>query len=143
MDRLRNYSITPRRLQRGVTLMELMIVVVIVGILASIAYPAYQDYGRRAKRAEGRGALLDATTRLERYYSDNNQYAALATANVATSSEKGHYTLSIALGPNNQSHTLTATPASFSDPDCGALTLTNAGVQGNSGSGTVAECWGK
>ena len=134
---------------RGFTLIELMIVVAVVGILAGVAYPAYQESGRRAKRSDGRGALLDAVTRLERFYSDNNQYtnnwgAAPAGANIASTSEKGHYTLTIgALGANNQTYTLTATPVGFADSKCGNFTLTNAGVQGKSGTDTVEYCWGK
>ena len=47
-----------KQLQKGFTLIELMIVVAIIGILAAVALPAYQDYTARAKMSE---AILAAS----------------------------------------------------------------------------------
>ena len=51
-----------RTLQKGFTLIELMIVVAIIGILAAVALPAYQDYTTRAKVTDGISLASSAKT---------------------------------------------------------------------------------
>ena len=57
------------RIQKGFTLIELMIVIAIVGILAAVALPAYQDYTVRAKISEGMARASEAKTAVTEYYS--------------------------------------------------------------------------
>ncbi len=60
-----------KQLQKGFTLIELMIVVAIIGILASIALPAYQDYTVRAKVSEGVIAASSFKIGVADMFSDN------------------------------------------------------------------------
>lgn len=60
-----------KQVQKGFTLIELMIVIAIVGILAAIALPAYQDYTVRAKMSEPVAVLAEAKTTIAEFYAAN------------------------------------------------------------------------
>lgn len=60
--------------QRGFSLMEMMIVVAIVGILASIALPSYNNYLMRGRLAEAHGELAAMRSKMETFFLDNRTY---------------------------------------------------------------------
>ncbi|WP_442512428.1 pilin [Neisseria meningitidis] len=80
-------------LQKGFTLIELMIVIAIVGILAAVALPAYQDYTARAQVSEAILLAEGQKSAVTEYYLNHGEWPGNNTsAGVATSSKiKGKY----------------------------------------------------
>jgi type IV pilus assembly protein PilA len=76
-----------KAVQKGFTLIELMIVVAIIGILAAIAIPAYQDYTIRSQVTEGLNLAAAVKAEVSEYYA---QYGRWPTAIVGGAGTLGH-----------------------------------------------------
>jgi type IV pilus assembly protein PilA len=68
-----------KTLQKGFTLIELMIVIAIIGILAAIAIPAYQNYTIRAQVTEGLNLADGWKTSVSEFYAQNGTFPASVT----------------------------------------------------------------
>lgn len=106
--------------QKGFTLIELMIVVAIIGILAAVALPAYQDYTVRAKVTEG----LVLASGLKPLVADN---ASNATLNAAGGFFKGM--------PTNAAGTTFCAAAGTCSLSGGTVSKNVATIVGATGSG--------
>ncbi|MBG8583945.1 prepilin-type N-terminal cleavage/methylation domain-containing protein [Neisseria meningitidis] len=98
-------------LQKGFTLIELMIVIAIVGILAAVALPAYQDYTARAQVSEAILLAEGQKSAVTEYYLNHGIWPANnSSAGVATSASdiKGKYVAGVKV----EKGVITATMAS-------------------------------
>ncbi len=125
-----------KNVQKGFTLVELLIVSAIVAILVAIAFPAYSSYMQKVRRGDAREALLLLAENQEKHFLINREYSNnLADIDDGrTTSAHGYYDLSVV--SNGQTYTVTALAVAgagqASDPICGAtvpITLTNTGVR--------------
>ena len=99
-----------RFMQKGFTLIELMIVVAIIGILAAVALPAYQDYTVRARVTEGISLATGAKKLVETDAQTVDELKAVAKAfndQVGGAGAKSKYVKSVAIGADTGIVTVT------------------------------------
>ncbi|MBV6319643.1 type IV pilin protein [Duganella violaceipulchra] len=129
-----------KRVQKGFTLIEIMISVAIVGILMAVALPAYSDYVTRGRLSEAFTALGGAQPAAEQYWSNYRKYDGFdGTTTFPAATANFRYTYVA----NASSYTLTATGigkmAGF------VYTIDQNGTHATTGSpsgwGVSASCW--
>ena len=145
-----------KKLQYGVTLLELMIVVAIVAIISAVAFPSYMQYVVKTKRTIATSALLQIADGQQQFFMDNKQFTNDLTnlgfaANPLVLADDGNdvaaadvdavYSISLS-NVAATTYTITAAPLhgqASRDTDCASLTLNQAGARSNSAGGD--DCW--
>ena len=134
-----------KTMQKGFTLIELMIVVAIIGILAAVAIPAYSDYTARAQVSEAMSLTSGLKTPLAEFMADSGTIPANIAAIGGT--EQGKYVDSIALTGGSTEATVIATMKTTGvNPDISGKTFAittadsgqtwDCGAIGNAAAGT-------
>ena len=121
-----------KAIQKGFTLIELMIVVAIIGILAAIALPAYQDYTARAQMSEAMVLADGQKGAVTEFYADRGVMPANnASAGISPAADiSGKYVASV--GINNGAITSTVRGQNVAAGIAGStLTLTPTATSGS------------
>ena len=133
------------KVERGFTLIELMVTVAIVAIIAAVGYPSYTKHMARSKRVAAQAVMQNLVSKQEQHVLNARSYAtSLADLGVAVPHDvSASYTITVSTdaGPP-PTHSVRAVPTgaqASADAGCGTLTLASTGAKTQSGAST--DCW--
>lgn len=128
--------------QKGYSLIELLIVVTIIGILASIAIPAYQDYVKKGRAAEATGNLADLRIKMEQCFQDTRAYdnAACASFCAPVASSAVNFTYSCT-ARTATTYTIAAAGVSARDMSNFAFSVDQNNNKTSTYDGVSGNCW--
>jgi type IV pilus assembly protein PilE len=129
------------KLEKGITLVELLVVVVIIAIISAIAFPAYESQMQKVRRSEARAGLSSAALAQERYFTVNGTYASnfslldlndsdfKTIGNSALITESGYYNISVTANSTTATFSLNAVAegAQSSDTKCSWMAIDQLG----------------
>jgi len=140
-----NKSINLSILQRGITLIEVMIVVAIIGVLAAIAYPSYQQYVIKTKRTDMMSEMQNIATQIQ----SNKLAQGTYSNNLVTGLGGGFpvqgttlYQVTFTPNPLTSNWTIIATPIAGSQmANDGVLSLDYQGTKCKSTTCSTSDDW--
>jgi type IV pilus assembly protein PilE len=131
-------------LNKGMTIIELLVAIVIIAILALIAVVIYTSQIRNSRRTDAVNTIFSMALAEESYRTTNTTYGTLAAVwSGVTTSQGGYYTLAISnVAATTYTITATATGDQVNDAQngtsCGTLTYS---MNGGTVTETPATCW--
>ncbi|HEY1043374.1 MAG TPA: prepilin-type N-terminal cleavage/methylation domain-containing protein [Telluria sp.] len=127
-----------KRLQRGFTLMEVLVALAIIGILSAVAVPMYSDYIVRARLTEAFSGLAGVPAQAEQYWGNNRTFTAFNR--LPGNTDNFAYTLS-----NDTDTTFTVTATGMGTVEGFVFTIDQSGARATTavpqGWTLNANCW--
>ncbi|MBA2651992.1 MAG: prepilin-type N-terminal cleavage/methylation domain-containing protein [Tatlockia sp.] len=141
---------------QGFSIIEIIIVIMIIALFATFTYPSYRESITRARRIDGKVALLDLAARMEQYYAENQTYqgATLGTGSASdvfysNRSAQNYYILLISKQTDTEFNlaAIPRGPQAQGDKACQTLSFNSFGVKGitpgpgGTPSASATQCW--
>lgn len=140
-------------IQKGFSLIELMVAMAVLGILAAVAVPAYTEYVGQGYRTEAMRELITVANLQEQYFIENKTYTAdmtdLGFSADPYKSENERYEIDTTINTDGDEFTITATASTAQvsvDYFCASLSITHLLVKSaldKDGNDATSDCWGK